>query len=162
MSNSESGSEYQSPCQCSGPGYCPVHKRKISETRWNQCKTRPGYFVALSDTTHNRSSQPRLSQPADYLAEGPGEELKNILQARGIRSCEVGCDETAIKMNELGADGCREKLDELVEEILPRARQWVRKNYKGSRLIPRFAKDPVIRLNLRSVILQAIEQFERR
>lgn len=149
--------DFISPCQCLKPGFCPIHNRKVSEVRWNQCRTEPGIFEALSKpANYNQEIQPSI--PPLPLGEGPGTELKKLLEAEGIPSCSA-CLETARKMNELGPEKCIESLDELAEEILPRAREWVFQNYKWSKALPSFAKDPIIREQIRENIKKAVTNF---
>lgn len=149
--------DFVSPCQCTKYGFCPVHKRTVSKTRWNQCRTEPGIFEALSKSAnYNPEIQPPI--PPLPLGEGPGTELKKLLEAEGIPSCSA-CLETARRMNELGPEKCIESLEELVEEILPRAREWVSQNYKWSKALPSFAKDPIIRERIRENIKKAVTNF---
>lgn len=65
--------------------------------------------------------QPRPLEP------GVGSELLSIFKSDPIgkhaTSCPA-CRELARKMNEWGAEGCREHMQEIVEDILPRAKQW--------------------------------------
>lgn len=57
----------------------------------------------------------------------PGTLLSNRLKGWGIEGC-MSCSRTAKRMDQLGPDGCESERDALVEEILPRARKWVRKD----------------------------------
>lgn len=61
--------------------------------------------------------------PAPPPAFGPGTELLKLYSERGIPSCQQ-CHDLAASMNAWGVDGCRERLEELVADILPRAREW--------------------------------------
>lgn len=73
--------------------------------------------------TGRRRSKQRTRQPQN----GCGSILKERLTEWKIPGC-IGCIGTAKKMNRLGPSGCAEKRDELIEEILPRARKWVERD----------------------------------
>lgn len=59
----------------------------------------------------------------DVLGDGPGTELSNAIGAMGMPSCQQ-CHNLAKKMNAWGVVGCRDHLDEIVDEITPRALAW--------------------------------------
>lgn len=151
-------------CVCESPGYCKLLRRKndpplgrlMHQDRWEECRNQPAYFeMFLKESTDS----PAVSSfPLKSLGEGPGTELKKLLEAEGIPSCSA-CLETARKMNELGPEKCIESLEELAEEILPRAREWVSQNYKWSKALPSFAKDPIIREQIRENIKKAVTNF---
>jgi hypothetical protein len=63
---------------------------------------------------------PSVSVPE---GEGPGTELLKMLREMGLPSCQL-CYELAMRMNTYGVSGCREKLDTIVDEMMPRAREW--------------------------------------
>lgn len=63
------------------------------------------------------------SRPATPQA-GPGTELAAIFAAAGVPGCQ-SCHELAGRMNAWGSAGCREKLEQIVAEILPRAQAWL-------------------------------------
>jgi len=58
------------------------------------------------------------------LPIGPGTQLREMLAEMGFHPKGCGCQSTEAKMNGLGADGCREQLDELCAEIVRNARKW--------------------------------------
>lgn len=66
----------------------------------------------------------RVSVPVKKsLGEGPGTELLEAFRRMGVPSCQL-CRDAADRMNEWGTAGCRERIDEIVEDILPRAEAW--------------------------------------
>jgi hypothetical protein len=57
------------------------------------------------------------------LGDGPGTELHHDLASRGMPACQT-CRRLAHDMNAWGVEGCRERFDDIVADILPRARNW--------------------------------------
>ena len=55
---------------------------------------------------------------------GPGSKLLAIYEAAGMPHCEE-CLKLAARMDEWGVAGCRKRLREIVDDILPRAKEWV-------------------------------------
>lgn len=64
----------------------------------------------------------------DSIGDGPGTELLGIFKSDPIgkhaTSCPA-CLQLAQQMNQWGPAGCRERMDEIVEDILPRAKDWI-------------------------------------
>lgn len=61
--------------------------------------------------------------PEEPLGQGPGTALHEAIAMMGMPTCQQ-CKSLARKMNAWGVDGCREHFDEIVEDILPRAKRW--------------------------------------
>lgn len=57
------------------------------------------------------------------LGSGPGAELIKIFDSLGMAKCQL-CIALANRMNRWGIDGCLEKIDEIIEDIFPRAKKW--------------------------------------
>ncbi len=55
--------DWTSPCQCEIAGWCPTHRRIVSEHRHHECKTKPGFFEALSKPS--RSAQRALAKSSN-------------------------------------------------------------------------------------------------
>jgi hypothetical protein len=52
------------------------------------------------------------------VPNGPGTQMSMLLARLGIRKQQgCGCEETALEMNMLGCDGCRQHRDELLERL---------------------------------------------
>ncbi len=68
-----------------------------------------------------RKSTPRLN------GYGPGSRLIKIMEAAGIPHCSE-CVKLAAKMDRWGKKGCTKRLDKIVDDILPRAREWLTEN----------------------------------
>lgn len=101
------------------------------------------------------------------LGDGPGTELLAIihdLTEGKIPPCQE-CRDLARRMNEWGVAGCRANLETIVDDILPRARQWLTTEAEdGSWLsslkanAPDFAK----KIGIRSYVSRAIDQYDRK
>lgn len=64
-----------------------------------------------------------MIQPPKPIGDGPGSELVDDLKHMGMPNCQQ-CHMLARRMNEWGVEGCRQRLDSIVEEIMPRAIEW--------------------------------------
>lgn len=107
-----------------------------------------------------------LRPPPEPLGEGPGTELKKLFSARKFPACQQ-CDKLARQMNQWGVDGCRERFEEIVTDILPRARNWLNDKkpakYAQALFGPVTAKvgDAVLRKLIASQVLVALNAVER-
>jgi hypothetical protein len=94
------------------------------------------------------------------VVPGPGTELLAIYSSSGVPPCQA-CYDLAEKMNQWGVGGCREKLDEIVEDIFPRAKEWVKANMPWTHtLLPGLVEDFGIRRKIRSDVTEAIRRAE--
>lgn len=106
---------------------------------------------------HSIGGGPEVVQKKLY---GPGTELMKIYEAAGVPSCDA-CREMAQQMNNWGARECRNRVDEIVADILPRAKEWVAQKYPWvSRLLPDVAEDFAISRRIRSDVYKAIAECE--
>lgn len=81
---------------------------------------------------------------------GPGYELKKLLAEMDGNLKGCNCAAIAAKMNQLGPAGCREKIEELLPEIVKSAK-------KGGMQVPEgFDPLPVVR----ALVLEAIRRAE--
>jgi glycosyltransferase involved in cell wall biosynthesis len=79
----------------------------------------------------------------------------------GIPHCQQ-CVELAKKMNQWGAEKCLENIDHIVEEIFPRAKEWVKQNKPWSnKLFPNIVKYAAIRLRIKSDVEKAISSTSK-
>lgn len=93
---------------------------------------------------------------------GPGTELVLLLHAAGVPTCQQ-CIEAAKRMDDWGVTGCRERFDEIVDEIMPRARKWVAENKPWiNKLLPGCVKDIEIRRRVGNYVTQAIDNAEKK
>lgn len=85
-------------------------------------KSLPAVTLGVRPRSSDTSPQPKKAPPGS-LGDGPGKELSQELLGLGLPSCQA-CKDLAHRMNEWGAETCREKIDEIVADVLPRARVW--------------------------------------
>lgn len=92
---------------------------------------------------------------------GPGTELLRIYEAAGVPSCDA-CKELAQDMNNWGVAGCRERLEEIVADILPRAKEWLdQKHPWAMKLIPNAFGERKISRRIRADITKSIDEAEK-
>lgn len=82
----------------------------------------PNPPLAVSKPREVAQEKKQRPEP-EPLGEGPGTELALELERLGMSSCQQ-CKHLAGLMNNWGPQGCRERLDEIVVDVLPRARAW--------------------------------------
>lgn len=85
-----------------------------------------GMLGALQNAARGEGkSAAKKSEPTlrEQIGDGPGTELAEELERLGVASCQ-SCKAQAIVMNQRGVAWCRENVDALVADILPRARVW--------------------------------------
>lgn len=97
---------------------------------------------------------------------GPGTELLAIYEASKIPTCDA-CKELAQDMNDWGIEGCRSRLDEIVADILPRAKAWIDNEYPWSSffvpdVLEEFGIEVKIRRDVRRAIAAAEETITQR
>lgn len=88
---------------------------------------------------------------------GPGTRLAEMLAAAGIPHCEA-CEELAARMDAWGPDGCLERIGEIVEDMLPRARQWMARSHPSVHWLLGAARleDAALRLAISSRVRAAV------
>lgn len=72
----------------------------------------------------HRSLNRKCATCGPRTSGGPGTELLAIYKSAGVPSCQQ-CRDLATKMNNWGVIECRKRLDEIIEDIFPRAKQWL-------------------------------------
>jgi hypothetical protein len=93
---------------------------------------------------------------------GVGGELLQIFTAAGVPHCQA-CRDMAAKMDDWGPLGCVERLQEIVDDVLPRAQKWVAAKHPwADKLFPAIVKDYEISRRIRSYVMQAVAVLERK
>lgn len=101
-----------------------------------------------------------IAQAIEEQKTGPGSELLKIYKAAGVPTCPA-CLTLASQMNAWGAAKCAEKMEEIIEDILPRAKIWVAENRPFIHaLLPGLIEDAGIRWKIRADIVAAIQATE--
>lgn len=99
-------------CQCPSPGYCERFQRPIGRRQYELCKgvnctpAQSEQYRALYDAQAHDQPPPQVAnRPA---LDGPGTELKKLLQEMGVYAEEqCGCEHRMQLMNAWGVDGCK-------------------------------------------------------
>lgn len=88
---------------------------------------------------------------------GPGSKLLELFNTAGVPHCQA-CIDSAAKMDAWGVAGCQERLGEIVEDILPRAREWLTEErpWAHKLLSVTGLEDTALRVAVRQKIQQAI------
>ena len=109
----------------------------------------PDVQVTITNRSVDRAGQSKY---------GPGSELLHWYNASGMPDCEA-CFEMCRTMNEWGVDGCRERLEEIVADILPRAMQWIAENRPFvSAMLPNILKEAEAKRRIRKDVSSAIDR----
>lgn len=96
----------------------------------------------------------------DFYPPGVGTELLKIYEKAGVPTCSK-CIDLAMKMNEWGVNGCTEKMDLILEDILPRARAWIKDNQPWiDKLFPNVIEDLGIKMKVKLDINRAISNYK--
>jgi len=140
---------------CNGNSDLPDWKINAYRQRWG--------LEPLSDTEipknkKNTNKPIPIKKKSKY---GPGTELIKIYKEAGVPPCNQ-CYELADKMNEWGVEGCKNNIDAIIEDILPRAKRWV-ENHKPwvHKLLPNLVKESAIKIKIKSDIQKAIANAEK-
>lgn len=95
-------------------------------------------------------------RPSNKITYGPGTELKKLWSK--VPSCQQ-CNDLAERMNRWGPQGCRERIDKIIADILPRAKRWLEQNKPWVKAIlgavPK-VEDAVLAAKIRRDVMKAI------
>lgn len=92
---------------------------------------------------------------------GPGSELLRIYHEAGVPTC-TACEELAQQMNNWGVAECRKRHDQIVNDIFPRAKEWVAQNMPWIHaLLPNSLEDYGIYQKISSDVIKAIDTCEQ-
>lgn len=140
-------------CTCPTPQYCEKSQRQMTEKLWTLCQTRPQYrkaFIKLGQET--------LSSKLLY---GPGTELLRMYEAVGVPTCEA-CKKLAQQMNNWGVAECRKRHKQIIDDIFPRAKEWIAQNMPWTHaVLPDCIEDYGIYQRISSDVVKAVDEAER-
>lgn len=94
--------------------------------------------LRIQHLTHGQRAFDILTPEPGPLGEGPGTELKAGFAEAKFPPCQQ-CEFLARRMNHWGVAGCRERLDEIVADILTRAKPWFARRPGLQGAVARFA-----------------------
>ena len=134
----------------SGKADIPIPKTKI------KTQFKKPHVKSCSSCT-----KPAVPKQRPIYKLGVGGELSLLFKAYGVPYCQA-CKDLARAMDEYGPEKCREDIDKIVDNILPRAREWVDKEYSWAILIFPSVKDFEIKRRIKNLVLTAITTFERK
>lgn len=139
---------------CTGIADLPKFKINKYREKW-------GLEPLFDDVESERYVSPKVTPKPTVkpikIKYGPGTELLKIYKDAGIPSCQA-CHELANKMNDWGIQGCEDRLDEIVDDILPRAMTWIAENATwADKLFPNIVKETAVRIKIGNDISKAIK-----
>ena len=106
------------------------------------------------------NSSPATRPPVVSSKYGPGTELLAIYKAAGVPTCEE-CVKLANRMNNWGPAECRNRANEIVSEIIPRAMAWLKEQHPwAARLLPQVVSETAASIKIRSDVMAAIVASE--
>lgn len=155
-------------------GYCNRHQMKKGQQKFERCKGIAKtqdcglkYWIGWEQGRFGATApeQPVLD-PKGFCGEshpyGPGTELIGIYKNAGVPTCQE-CIDLAEQMDAWGPDVCLEKIEFLIEDILPRAKSWVEQNKPWiHKLLPNAIEDTAIRFKIRMDIKDAIARAKKK
>lgn len=160
-------------CQCPSmqAGHCELHKMFKTKRDKEICNGVEVSSEEMDETIRSwerkafslRSTKPSTDPVLEVgrSVGGPGTELVLIYQKAGVPPCK-SCKDLASKMDKIGIEGCEEKIDQIVEEIIPRAKAWVATNRPWvHRLLPGVIEEAGIRSKVRLDVNKAIENAKK-
>lgn len=140
---------------------------EMMRARATQAPAKPAAQKPAAKTQEQRVADAETKILADIGGDGPGTQLALGFFRKGYHASCQACTDLAKRMNEWGASGCRERLDEIVDDILPRAKQWVANTHKLASGVLGLVgavvdvETPVLRVGIRSAVVEAIDEWEK-
>lgn len=107
------------------PIHCNCSARKLYEETYGSPASADGGCRGCGG--RQKRSRRKRGRPASVPRTdgfGPGSQLLAIYEAAGMPHCGE-CLKLASRMDGWGVVGCRERASEIVDDMLPRAKQWV-------------------------------------
>lgn len=127
---------------------------------------KPKPAAAPPATNEDRVAAAEAKIVSDIGGDGPGTRLALGFFRKGYhKSCQA-CISLAKQMNEWGSAGCRERLDAIVEDILPRAKQWVSDTHKFTKGVLGLVgavvdvETPLLKTGIRAAVVEAIDEWD--
>lgn len=174
----------ETKCRCSAPGFCTRHqilktphlhqlcKTSVEQFEWWENNAQSGEPAESGNSTTTTEitfskrrcrgcrSQRRAQRNTQNQLNGfgPGSQLLKMYENAGVPHCQA-CKELAVNMDHWGVEGCKERIDTIVQEIFPRAKKWVSENRPWvHRLLSGIGVEaPAIRTKIRQDVSKAID-----
>jgi len=149
---------------CRHESRLPTYKETAYRVRWGLAvvkdddRTPPATVEqgSISVVSHGAS----IDETQFGLRYGAGNELIKIYEAAGMPHCD-DCVQLAKQMNDWGVAACRQNINAIVSDILPRARDWVSENQPWAKSIPRLIGDVGLRAWIKGDVDRAINTATR-
>jgi hypothetical protein len=173
----ETDEETMDYCVCESKGFCSKHLCYKTQRDFELCKGiaisdyhRDSYRKAWDegrgyaqlDLKNNQSKVMTIHNSEATIKPlpstgGAGTELVRIYQNAGVPPCKA-CKDLAARMDKIGIEKCEETIDKIVEDILPRAKNWIATNRPWvHRLLPGAVEDAGIKIRLKMDVDRAIK-----
>ena len=159
---------------CTGTAALPISKINAYRARWNlpplpdteryvpqqnPMAASTGGDIPRARTCGCNKRKRFTSQAAMTPDALPGVQLVKYYQSIGMPPCQA-CKDLAARMDEWGVAGCRERLADIVSDILPRAKAWVKgKAAWVGALFPTF-EDAALKFKINRDVTSAIDTAE--
>jgi hypothetical protein len=139
---------------CRGESNLPKYKTDRYRAIWG---LKPLFGVVLPEQARlNPTVVYPDRDPYKHIGFGPGAELLKIYKQAGIPACE-DCFKLAKQMNQWGPDVCLEKMDEIIADVMPRAKKWLAENKPWIHaLLPNVVEEAGIRLKVKADLEAAV------
>jgi len=163
MSSESSSDDPVEACVCPAAGFCERHRILKSEHLHRLCSEVDGYFELwesgvgpLQKPRPDAVRERRLRERAKGIdRDAPGSVLAENIRQLGYtvtRGCQ--CKSKIATMNLWGVEGCRERIEEIVD--------WLERSAKRAGWFERFLTScPVVRSGSRKVLRQLVEKAIR-
>lgn len=137
----------------------------LSKFKINKYRERWGMEPLFDGVDNERYVSPRVTPRVVTqkvkIEHGPGTELLKIYEEAGIPSCQA-CYDLAQQMNRWGVDGCTQRHDEIVNDIVPRAMTWIADNATwADKLFPNIIKETAVRIKIGNDVSKAIDNAKK-
>ena len=156
---------------CTGQANLPTYKINAYRQRWGltpfpleygePTKAEPLDYDPVPEVVFHGYSVSQGAPPVIKKVYGPGTELLRIYEAAGVPTCDA-CKELVQQMNNWGVAECRKRHEQIVDDIFPRAKEWVAQNMPWTHaLLPGCVEDYGIYQRISSDVVKAIDEAER-
>jgi len=112
-------------------------------------------------TTSGCKSCGNKAKKKPITKSGAGSELVAYYKSLGMPNCQQ-CLDLAEKMDQWGVAECRSRIEDIVSDILPRAKKWVENKAPWLHwMLPTVIEDAGLKLKIRHDVTSAIDRAEK-
>ncbi len=114
------------------------------------------------EVINEKKSKSEISLNYNNVGYGVGTELLYIYKDSGVPACQA-CFKLAKQMNMWGPDKCIENLQFIIDDIMPRAKDWIAENKPWAhKLLPNIIEEVGIKIAVKNSVMLAIENFKNK